>query len=109
MVTVEDPEVEGAFVGPLESIGYELRVREPGHLCSAHPLGTSTCTSGLRAARTSAGTCCSGTGSGASRGPGFVRGHQAGSGRPVADYYARAKGPFIAGVVERAWRAAQEG
>ncbi len=31
IVTVEDPEDEGAFVGPLESIGYELRVREPGH------------------------------------------------------------------------------
>jgi len=31
MVSVEDPEDEGAFVGPFESIGYELRVREPGH------------------------------------------------------------------------------
>ena len=31
LVTLEDPEDELAFVWRLESAGYELRVREPGH------------------------------------------------------------------------------
>ncbi len=31
LVAVSDPEDEAAIVAPLESAGYELRVREPGH------------------------------------------------------------------------------
>jgi GrpB-like predicted nucleotidyltransferase (UPF0157 family) len=46
LVAVEDPDDDAATSAALESVGYELRVREPGHRSSAPPNATSTYTFG---------------------------------------------------------------
>ncbi len=112
IVTVEDPEDEGAFVGPLESIGYELRVREPGHRMFRTPARDVHLHIWVPGSEDERRHLLFRD---------WLRAHPekrvayeatkralAGRWRDT-NYYARAKGPFIEGVVERARRAAQEG
>ena len=108
MVTVDDPEDEGAFVPRLEGVGYELRVREPGHRMLRTPardVHVHIWTSGTDDERRHVLF------------RDWLRSHPeerrayeaakrdlAGRWRDT-NYYARAKGPFIDGVLDRARRA----
>jgi GrpB-like predicted nucleotidyltransferase (UPF0157 family) len=105
MVTVEDPDDEAAFVGALQGAAYELRVREPGHRM-------------FRTRGRDVNVHVWAAGSDEQRRHllfrDWLRSHPedrrayeatkralAGRWRDT-NYYARAKGPFIDGVVERA-------
>ncbi len=111
MVSVDDTEDEGAFVRALEGVGYELRVREPGHRMFRTPardVHVHIWTAGSEDERRHLLF------------RDWLRSHPeerlsyeakkralAGNWRDT-NYYARAKGPFIDEVVERARRTSSE-
>ena len=108
MVTVDDPEDDGAFVPPMAGLGYELRVREPGHRMFRTP---------ARDVHVHIWAAGSDDERRHLLFRNWLRSHpeeriayeatkRALVGRwRDTNYYARAKGPFIDGVLERARRA----
>ena len=67
LVAVEDPEAEEAYVPALERPATSCGCVNPGTGCFERQCATSTFTSGGRGLRTSGGTSCSATASGAVR------------------------------------------
>jgi GrpB-like predicted nucleotidyltransferase (UPF0157 family) len=111
MVTVDDPDDEGAFVVSLESAGYELRVREPHHRMFRNP---------ARDVHVHVWAAGSDDERRHLLFRDWLRSHPrerlayeatkrslAGTWRDM-NYYARAKGPFIDGVLDRARADADE-